>query len=166
MGKFTVTHEINCTMDKFWSTFLDKNFSERLFKEGLAFPSYTITRQEDSATELIRQVVAVPRLTLPGPVARLMGGSYQYTEDGRFNKATQIWTFKVTPATLADKIQQAGLQRVEAIGTNKVRRITDFSAEARIFGVGGLLESTIEKQARESSDASARFMNTWLLTHP
>ena len=37
--------------------------------------------------------------------------------------------------------------------------------EAKIFGVGGLIESSAEKQLREGWDKSAVFMNKWLAEH-
>jgi len=35
-----------------------------------------------------------------------------------------------------------------------------------VFGVGGLHESTTEKQMRDGWNASAAYMNTWLAKHP
>ena len=52
--------------------------------------------------------------------------------------------------------------RVEPAGEGKCRRIADISMEAKVFGVGGMLESTTEKNMRQGYDASARFMNQWI----
>jgi hypothetical protein len=47
-----------------------------------------------------------------------------------------------------------------------VRRIAEMSIEAKIFAVGGLLESTAEKQMRDGWDKSATFMNKYLESAP
>jgi hypothetical protein len=162
MGKFTVTHEINCNADTFWKIFFDKTFSEKLYKESLGFPEYTITEQRDTGTEVIRVSVGTPKMDMPGPVAKLLGSSFSFTEHGTFNKATKVYRFKSTPSTMADKLRNEGTLRIEPIGDNKVRRIAEIEIEAKVFGVGGLIESSAEKQFREGWDRSAVYMNQWI----
>jgi hypothetical protein len=80
-------------------------------------------------------------------------------------KAERVWRWKMTPSTLADKLFTSGLVRIETLGSDKVRRIADMNVEAKIFGVGGLIEGTAEKQMREGWDKSAAFMNKWIADH-
>ncbi len=162
MGKFTVTNEINCNADTFWKLFLDKTFNEKLYKEVLGFPEYAITEQFETENEVVRRSAGQPKMELPGPVAKLLGSGFRYTEEGKLNKATKVWTFKLTPSTLADKIRNEGVVRLDAIGDSKVRRIAEITIEAKIFGVGGLLESTAEKQLRDGWEQSAVYMNKWI----
>lgn len=162
MSKITLTHEINCNLDTFWKLFLDKAFNEKLYKEKLGFPEYTILEQVETDTEIIRRAAGQPKMDLPGPVAKLLGPGFRYTEEGRLNKATRVWAFKLTPSTLADKLRNEGTVRAEPVGDNKVRRITELIIEAKIFGVGGLVESTAEKQFRQGWEDSAVYMNQWI----
>jgi Protein of unknown function (DUF2505) len=162
MGKFTVTHEINCDAETFWKTFFDKDFNEKLYKGALAFPEYAITEQTDTDTEITRKVAAQPKMDVPGPVAKLLGANFRYVETGSMDKAKKLWVWKLTPSTLADKLRTEGTVRVEPAGDGKVRRVADMTIEAKIFGVGGLIESSAEKQLREGWDKSATFMNKWL----
>ncbi|KYF87947.1 DUF2505 domain-containing protein [Sorangium sp. So ce296] len=162
MGKFTITNEINCNVDTFWKLFLDKTFNEELYRKELGFPEYTITEQVETETEIIRRSAGKPKMNLPGPVEKLLGSGFRYTEEGKLNKATKVWTFKLTPSTLADKMRNEGVVRVEAIGDNKVRRIAEIFIEAKVFGVGGLLESSAEKELRQGWEESAVFMNKWI----
>ncbi|MFO0620352.1 MAG: DUF2505 domain-containing protein [Polyangia bacterium] len=162
MGKFTVTHEINCNAETFWEVFFDKAFNEQLFLRELGFPEFTVISQTDSATSLVRKVSGQPKMDLPGPVAKLLGPGFRFTEDGTFDKTTKLWKFKMTPSTMADKLRQEGSMRIEPIGDSKVRRIAELSIEAKIFGLGGLIESTTEKQLREGWDKSAVFFNRYL----
>lgn len=162
MGKFTVTHEINCNVDTFWRLFLDKTFNETLYKEALGFPEFTILEQRETDTEIFRKATGQPKMDVPGPVAKVLGSKFSYTEEGKLNKATRIWTFKLTPSAMPDKIRNEGVVRAEPIGDNKVRRIAEIVVEAKVFGIGGLIESSAEKQLRDGWDRSAVFTNKWI----
>jgi hypothetical protein len=164
MGKFTITHEINCNVEKFWKVFFDKDFNEKLYREALGFPKYEVLKHEETATQITHKVHGQPKMNMPGPVAKLLGANFVYTEEGTFDKATSIWRWKMTPSALADKMRNEGSMRIEPIGDTKVRRIAEVIIEAKIFGVGGLIESTAEKQLREGWEESAKFLNKYLAT--
>ncbi len=166
MGKFTVTHEINCNVETFWKVFFDKDFNMKLYKEHLGFPEFTIVDQKETDTNIVRKVTGTPKMDVPGPVAKLLGSNFRYTEEGKFDRGTQIWTWKMIPSTQADKLRNEGTLRITAIGDSKVRRSADIVVEAKIFGVGGLIESSSEKQLRDGWDKSAVYMNQWIKTHP
>ncbi|MEP7126077.1 MAG: DUF2505 domain-containing protein [Byssovorax sp.] len=162
MGKFTVTHEINTTVEGFWKLFFDKEFNEKLYLEGLGFPEYKTLEQNDTDAQITRKVRGTPKMNMPGPVAKLMGSNFSYVEDGTFDKASKVWKWKLTPSTLADKMTNTGSVRVEAVGDTRVRRVADLLIEAKIFGLGGLIESSAEKQLRDGWDQSAVFMNKYI----
>lgn len=162
MSTFKVTHEINCNVETFWKLFLDKTFNEKLYKEGLSFPEFTIVSQNETDTEVTRKCTGQPKMDMPAPVMKLLGSGFRYTEEGKLNKATMVWTWKMIPSALADKLRQEGTLRVEASGDNKVRRVAELINEAKVFGVGGLIESSAEKQLRSGWDQSATFMNKWI----
>ncbi len=162
MGKFTVTHEINCNEETFWKTFFDKSFNEKLYREALGFPSFDILEQNDTDTHIARKVKGAPKVDLPGPVMKLMGSGFSYIEEGTFDKQAKAWRWKMIPSTLADKVRLEGAVRTEPVGSDKVRRIIEIEIEAKIFGVGGLIESSGEKQMRHDWDESAAFMNKHL----
>jgi len=162
MGKFTTTHEIKCNEETFWKVFFDKEFNEKLYKEHLGFPAFRILDQQDNERETTRKVSGTPKMNVPGPVAKVLGSNFSYTEEGKFDKSKKLWTWKMIPSTAADKLRNEGTLRLERIDENRVRRIADLVMEAKIFGIGGLLESSAEKQLREGWDASAVFMNDWI----
>ncbi|MEO7328402.1 MAG: DUF2505 family protein, partial [Minicystis sp.] len=104
------------------------------------------------------------KMEVPGPVAKALGSNFNYTEDGVFDKSTKVWTWKLTPSAMPDKIKQDGKVTVVAIGDNKVRRTAEITMEAKVFLIGGLIESSGEKQLRDGWDKSAVFMNKYLLS--
>jgi len=162
MGKFTLTHEINCNEETFWKIFLDTSFNEKLYKEALGFPEFTVVEQRETDNETTRKAAGQPKMEMPGPIAKLLGSGFRYVEEGRLDKKTKVWRWKMIPSTLADKIHNEGTMRIEKIDDNRVRRIAEITIEAKVFGVGGLLESSAEKQLREGWDKSAIFMNDWV----
>ena len=162
MPTFKVTHEINCNAETFWKVFFDKEFNEKLYREGIGFPEFSVVSQNETETQITRKCAGKPKLNMPGPVMKLLGDGFRYTEEGKLDKKTGLWTWKMTPSTLADKLRNDGSFRVEAVGDKRCRRVTEIVIEAKIFGVGGMFESTAEDNMRTSYDTSAAFMNKWI----
>jgi Protein of unknown function (DUF2505) len=162
MGKFTVTHEIRCNVETFWQTFLDKDFNVQLYTGTLGFPDWKIVEQTDDGTTAYRKVSGQPKMEVPGALQKLIGTGFRYVEEGSMKKAEGIWRWKMTPSTLADKLFTSGIVRTEPLGEGRLRRVAEMNVEAKIFGVGGLIEGTTEKQMREGWDKSAAFMNKFI----
>jgi len=166
MANVTFTHEINCDEATFWELFLDKDFNEKLYKQGLDFPEWSIVEQSETDSEVKRTTKGKPRLkNIPGPVAKILGDSFGYTETGTMDKKTKVWRYKLTPSTMADKIKQEGVMKIQPAGDGKIKRVVELVIEAKIFGIGGMLEKTTEAQLRDGWDASAVFMNKWIAEH-
>jgi hypothetical protein len=163
---FKVTHEIHCNEATFWELFLDKDFNTKLYREGLEFNEWELLDQSETDTVVKRRTRGKPKLkNVPGPVAKILGDSFGYTEAGQMDKAKKVWTWTLTPTVMADKIRQEGTLRIESLGEGKIRRTVEMVVEAKVFGIGGMLESTAEKQLKDGWDDSAKFMNKWLETH-
>lgn len=164
--QFTMTNEIACNVERFWETFLDPKLTERLFKEALGFTEFRILDQTETPTTLVRRSAATPKMNWPRPVTKLFGDRFGYTEEATFDKVAKVWRWKMTTSTLPDKLRSEGSVRAEPVGDDKVRRIVDIVLEAKVFGIGGLIESSVEKQIRESWEKSAAVTNEWLRTPP
>ena len=166
MRKFTLTHEINCSVDHFWKVFFDKDFNTELFTKELGFPEYKIVEQSDNDGTVKRRIKGVPKMEMPKAVMKVLGDGFGYEENGQMNPNTKVWTWKMTPSTLANKLRNEGTVRCEPMGDNKCKRIAVIECEAKIFGVGGVIESSTEKEFRRGWDQSAVFMNNWIKNHP
>jgi hypothetical protein len=162
MIKMTLTHEINCDVDTFWRLFFDQEFNDALYKTVLGFTKYEVVESKDSDTQRTRKVSAIPKVNLPGPVAKLLGPGFGYIEDGVWDKNSKVWTWTMTTNQLSDKLKQSGSMRVESVGDGKCKRIADLFGEAKVFGLGSMIESAVEKELRAGWDKSADFMNKWL----
>ncbi|MDH5490699.1 MAG: DUF2505 domain-containing protein, partial [Myxococcales bacterium] len=65
------------------------------------------------------------------------------------------------PTALAEKLKITGTMVVRAQGDH-TERIVNFDVQAKIFGVGKVLEAFIEKSTRERYDQTAEFTNRYL----
>lgn len=159
MKTFTLVHEIATDVDGFWKSFFDPDYNQALYAKGLQFPKYEVLKFEESDTKIVRSVRVTPKLDVPGPIAKMLGDGFAYLEEGTFDRATKIWTWKNTPS---DKLATEGKIRCEAAGDGKCRRVGDIKVEGKMFGLGGMLESTLEKNLRAGWDKSAVFLNEWV----
>lgn len=166
MAKFTMSHDLDCTPERFWDLFLyGGDFNEKLFA-SLEFPEWKLLEQKEEDGIVLRTVKAVPKMDAPAAVVKLLGDKFGYVEHGRFDKKTNIYTFKIETSTMKDKLRNEGVVKCEKVGEGKSRRVVDITAEAKVFGVGGMIESSFEKSYRTGWGKSAEFINRWVKEHP
>ena len=162
MKQIKLVHEINCSPEVFWKLQFDPAFNEALLRAAMKVEDFKILKFEENDREIRRTTTGQPKIDLPGPIKKIMGSGFGYTEEGKFDKATQTWTWKITISSFGDKARNEGTMRVESIGENKVRRTADAVVECKIFGVGGMIESNMEKAVVEGWNAGAAFVNKWI----
>jgi hypothetical protein len=162
MLRLTMRQEIHCDVTTFWQHFFDQALSQRLFIEGLEFPSYKTVRQQETDAAIERTVAVEPKLTLPAPLARAFGSSFRYTEEGVFDKPSSTWRWRMLSGALTDKIHVSGTMRCVPIDAARVAREVDISIEARVLMLGGLIEETFRKQLSAGWTRSAEVQNQWL----
>jgi hypothetical protein len=165
MATFTMRHELDCDCDRFWKLFFEKDFNEALFK-ALEFPEWKLLDSKETETEIVRNVKAVPKMEAPAAVAKLLGSSFGYDEEGRFDKATKTLKFVIKTNVMTDKLKNEGTVKCEPRGEGKSTRVVEITAEAKVFGLGGVIESSFEKSFRVGWQKSAEFINRWVKDHP
>jgi hypothetical protein len=164
----TVTESVvlPCSPDAFWKLFLDEKYMRALFLEVLEFKDFSVLELNDSA----RKIRAVPKMKLPAVIDKLVGDTFAYEEHGTLDRAKNLWTWRmVQPAKLDPKakpkkeiVSTSGTIRVEAAGDGQCRRTDDVRIEAHMFGVGGMIESTVEKEVRSAWTKEFAFLRRWL----
>jgi len=158
MRKATSSHVYDCSVDTFWDVFLSEEYTRKFYLEGLKFPTCEIVSQ--SATE--RRMRVVPKLDMPKPVTKVLGDSFGYTEEATISRDESEFRWKMKPNAMGDKLRTEGIIRVEPVGDDKCRRIDEVTVEAKVFGVGKLIESSAEKQIQDSWKAEADFFSRYL----
>ncbi|MFD4561477.1 DUF2505 family protein [Streptomyces sp. NPDC058469] len=157
--KFTLTYDVAGAPEEFFAWFLDSRREDDLYKGELKYRSYVMSGRRESDERVVRRTVFQRAMQLPAPAAKLLGADFSEVEDGTFEKADRLWTWKVTPSSQADKIRHEGHLRVEDVDAVRTRLRLEFTYEAKIFGIGGLLESVMEKNLREEWDRTVAFYN-------
>ncbi len=162
MATFTLRHTLDTTPDTYWGrVFFDAEYNLRLNRDALGFRQYDVLEEKvaEDGTRT-RRLRMLPKDEPPAVVKKLVGDSPS-TEEGRYDATQRRYTFSIQPPSLADKIRIGGSVRAEPKG-EKMERVVDFEIKVSIFGVGGVIESFIEKTVRESYDRGAAFTNTFL----
>jgi hypothetical protein len=164
--EFTVKHEIACSTERFWTLFFDPDFTKEMIVGGLGFASCDIDDVRQVGNERHRQMRVIPKLDIPAAVAKLLGPKLGYTEHGVFYEETKVWDHRLELSVLSDRIRMGGKVRAESAGDDKCTRIADLWCEAKILGLGKMIEKAAEKNMRDGWGRSADWMNGWLKAHP
>lgn len=165
MSTFTMKHELECDVERFWKLFFEAEFNEKLFK-ALEFPEWKLVEQKETDTQIIRKVKATPKMDAPAPVVKLLGSSFGYDEVGTFDKASKTLKFVIKTNVMSDKLRNEGSVKCEPRGEGKSVRIVEIIAEAKVFGLGGMIEASFDKTFRNGWQNSADFLNAWVKEHP
>jgi hypothetical protein len=160
MKTVTGTTALPCTPDTFWKIFLDAGYTRALFLEELGHRELEVLE----LTNASRKIRVVPKVNLPGPLQKLVGDSFGYEEHGTLDRARNEWTWRMVPKK--EIIATRGKVRLEALADGGCRRHDEVIIEGKIFGLGGIIESTAEKEVRASSAKEHAFFLRWLERHP
>ena len=166
MKTSTASAVLPCTADTFWASFLDESYLHALYFGELESRAFAVLEIGEAS----RKLRIVPKMKLPAPVAKLIGESFAYEEHGTLDRAKSEWTWRmVQPANLdpkskprKDAVTMHGTVRIENSGDGHCRRTDDFTIEAKIFGLGGLLESSIEKELQTARAKEYAFFTRWV----
>jgi len=164
MPSMTLRHEFDCDEDTYWyKMFFNEAFNQKLYLDYLKFPGWKLLDQNDDGVVLTRRMqVDPPTANLPGPLKKLIGARLSYIEDGRFDKASKKFSFKVIPNTLVEKTTVTGDMVLEKLGDKKVRRLFHASVEVKVFMVGSMAEDRILSDMQNSYEKAAHFTNDYI----
>jgi hypothetical protein len=164
MKERRIEHTYDCNADVFWNQiFLDEEYNRKFFLDELHFESWRVVRSEERGNEVQRVIEAVPKLgDLPGAIKRLLSDGAAYTERGVVDRAGQRYRLEVTPRSLSSKLSISGELSTAPLGERSCRRIYVARVEARVFGVGGMLEDRLLHDIERSYAKAAAFTNRWI----
>lgn len=143
MRRLTESVTFECSTDRYWELFWDDAVAKRLFLEGLSFRAFSVLEKGEKDRRLKLQ----PKMNLPGTVEKLLGPSFAYEEIGTLDRTRNEWSWKMK-SPLGDKLRTEGTIRVEAQGEGRIKRTDNVVIESTVFGLGGVIESSAEKELR------------------
>ncbi|PRP92214.1 hypothetical protein ENSA5_50620 [Enhygromyxa salina] len=162
MQRRELDHEIHCPPARLWQLYFDDAFNVEMYEAGLGFPSCKIAERTDDGETLHRRMVMIPKLEMPRAVAKLVGDKVGYEEIGDWVRSEGVFRWRLLLAAFGDKVRVAGTMRVVASGEARCRRLVEFEVEAKIFGVGALVEKTALNNTVDGWNASAAWINGYL----
>ena len=166
MKTVTASVVLPCTPATFWRAYLDPAYTRALYLDELQYRGFEVL----DITESTRKLRVTPKLNLPGPIQTLIGDAFVYEDHGTLDRGANTWRWQmVQPAQLApgakprkNVVTTRGTIRVEAIGERECRRSDELIIEAHIFGLGGVIESSAEKEARAAWDKEFALLARWV----
>jgi hypothetical protein len=164
MATTRIEHDFDCDEATFWKlTFLDEEFSKRLYFDTLKFLVWKIVDQKVTDDFVERKVEVQPLIeNLPGPIKKVMGDRFGYVEEGKLDRKANRYRFRVNPSAMPDKTHISGEMRTERLGDKKVRRIVDFSVEVKVMMIGKVIEQKTIDDTRASYDKMAVLFRQFL----
>jgi hypothetical protein len=145
-----------CSAETFWKLFFDESYNRALYLEELQYKEYSVLEQSETS----RKLRIVPKVSLPAPLQKLVGDSFAYEEHGTLERERNQWSWRMVPRK--EIVATRGTVRIEPISDTQCRRHDEVIIEGKIFGLGGLIESTAEKEVRASSAKEVAFLTRWL----
>ena len=164
MPSFRVENVFECSELTFWEkVFFDAEYNRRLFYDELHFSEWRELERKDEGERVRRWVKASPPMgDLPGPLKAAIGDGAGYEERGVFERANRRYDANVQPNRLGDKVTVTLVFRTEPLNEKRCRRIVDGTVVARVFLIGGMLETRMVDDLRRSYEKSAAFTNRFL----
>jgi hypothetical protein len=164
MKERRIEHTYSCSAEVFWNQiFLDDEYNRKLFLDELHFESWRVVSTQERGGQTHRVIEAVPRMgELPGPLKRLLEGGLGYEERGVLDRAAQRYTLQATPRSLASKLTILGELSTTPLGPRECRRTYLAKVEAKVFGVGGMIEERLLADVEKSYNKAALFTNRWI----
>lgn len=160
--QFEIRHVFCTDPETFWDrVFFDREFMRRAYTEVLGFRVFELLELTGEPGGVrTRKIRTQPASEPPAVVKKLAGGPIEYTETGRFDPATGLWTYAMTTSA-SDKVEMGGVIRC-APHPDGLERILEGRVNVRVFGVGKAVERFIEKTNRDSYERSAAFTNEYI----
>lgn len=158
--------ELSCPPEAFWRVYLDPEYIRALYLGALGYKACEVLEVTDHS----RKLRVVPKMSLPGPVEALLGDGFAYEDHGTLDRARNEWTWRmVQPAVLDPRakprknvVTTRGIVRVAPTGEGRSRRTDELVIEARLFGVGGMIEALAEKETRAAWAKERALLDSWI----
>jgi hypothetical protein len=163
MTTYTVTHKIETDVDSFWNAFLDPQLVRALMDDLKEYAGYEVVEERrDESGNFHRRLQCWTKLEIPA-IAQKFVGDGKYAEVGVFDNAKKRYKAQYLPNQNSDKIRTDFEIYARPIGDGThCERVIEVDNTVKIFGIGGMLASLLERTQREVHQHSADFTNHWL----
>lgn len=156
---FVIRQVLDCSADEFWEHIFRSEDFNRFLYEGLGF-DYQL---ELSTPETgYRRAKVWPTTEMPRSLTAILGDGFHYVEEGKFDPQAERYEFRVIPSAAPDRIRAEGVVRIESMSEHQCERVVDLDIDARVLGVGRLIEAYLVAGTREQYTKNAALVNEYL----
>jgi hypothetical protein len=161
--EFEIRQIIDATPDEFWERLhKSEEYGHYLYVESLGFGYEPI--EVDHARGITKARI-IPKVPAPDALAKLFGADFSFVEDGTLG-ADGVYRFRILPSTLGDRINVSGEMQILPEGDDRCVRHMTFRIDARVPGLGRLVEKFVERSTRKSYIDSHAITNRYLAERP
>jgi hypothetical protein len=159
MRSHHLDHEFACSPARLWELYFDDAFNVEMYEQGLGFPSCKVVERRDDGKILHRRMTMIPKVQMPAALAKIVGDKVGFDEIGDWVRSEGVFRWQVRLAAFGDKVRIEGQMRVVEHGVGHCRRVVDFEVEAKIFGIGKLIEGTAADNTIDGWNRSAQWIS-------
>jgi hypothetical protein len=124
-----------------------------------------VEERSDEQGNLHRRINCWTKFEIPSIAQKLVGDG-KYAEVGFFDNIRKRYKAQYIPNMSSDKIRTDFEIYARPIGEGKqCERVIEVENTVKVFGIGGMLASVLERTQREVHQHSADFTNKWLREH-
>ena len=164
MIEYEIIDEFATTADRYWDMFFSDAYNAALWahldieREQLEF-----RREGEGPGEVIHRVQRLtPRRDVPSALRKLVKNAIAYEERNVFRRSDSAMEVVTVPNFFSEKFTAKGIYRIEAAGSDKVRRVWKASCECRVALVGGKVEKHVVEEVKRSYKATTIFTRKWI----
>ena len=151
------------TPDRFWNeVFFDPDFTQGLYRDGLGYGDCEVLSESvDAQGNRERTLKVYPKLDMPGPVRKILGGRFYYEERGEYDAQRRRWVAVLTIPRVGDRLSLTTTMWLEDRPDGCSDRFAQIDVNIRIFGLRGLFERFAEKSLREGYVKATKYTNEY-----
>ncbi|EDM78949.1 SsrA-binding protein [Plesiocystis pacifica SIR-1] len=162
----TLVHEINCTPERMWELFFDDQYNIDQYVGSLGFTKCEILDKQDDGEVLRRRMECIPKIDMPRAIQKVVGDRTGYIESGEWTRSTGEWRWSLNLFAFGEKLRVGGTMRLEPLPGGRCKRVTPFEVEAKVFGIGKIVEKTSADNIVKGWNDSAAFANQYVARNP
>ena len=160
--KVSTTEVFRCPVEKYFEEYFNPEGRHRRVV-GAGGVSFTAKEVRREAPEWTMRAELVEKLNAPAAIRKLFGETNRFEEESRWVVGTRMIEVKVRPDRMRDKLSIQMRYQMESLADGTCRVTLEMDIQARIFGIGGLVEKMAAKEMPHAFSKDAAFFNAHLV---
>ena len=160
---FSVSHVIETDVDSLWRLFFDETVVRALLRDLGDPADFKIVEQHvDEQGLQHRRIECWSKVELPSIVTKFFGDG-SYTELGCYDSVRKKYSARCIPKHGADKVGTSFEITASPVADGRhCSRTIKVENTVKVFGIGGMITSMLERTQRAGHEHSAKFLNEWI----